>query len=574
MSGPVQGAPERPGTGAAGLDPAASMPATKAAAEAAGGPGAGPGGSGGGKGGAGGGRRRGGLLRSTAVFSSMTLLSRIAGFLRDALQSRVFGVSVAMDAFVIAYRIPNYLRRIFAEGSVQMAFVPVFNELRERGDERALKEFLDAMAGALLAVVLVFAAVGMLAAPLLARMFAPGALDDPEKLALIADMLRITFPYLVFISLMALVASVLNSFGRFALPAVTPVLHNLVMIVAIVWVSRYFAEPVKALAWGVLVAGVLQLAVLWPALGRLGLRPRFKPGFRHPDVRRVAKLMVPTLFSSSVAQLNLLVGTVFASLLVTGSQTWLYLSDRLVEFPLGLFGVAIGTVILPHLSRRHAADDSEGYGAALDWALRMALLAGVPAAIGLLLLAEPLTSVVYQGGRFTPHDTRMAAISLAAMSIGIPAFMLTKVLAPAFYARQDTKTPMRAAIITVVANVLMTIAFTTPLWLWEVPGAHGGIALATGLAGIVNAWLLWRYLKRAGLVRLQPGWGLFWLRLVVACAVMAAAVLALSAWIGDWTAIGSLLLRAVLLLAVVVAGALAYGVAMLALGLRPRHLRH
>ncbi|MBJ6978283.1 MULTISPECIES: murein biosynthesis integral membrane protein MurJ [unclassified Luteimonas] len=548
--------------GAAGLDPAAATPAgsapgTPPAPPPANAP-----------------RRGGGLLRSTAVFSAMTLLSRIAGFLRDALQSRVFGVSVAMDAFVIAYRIPNYLRRIFAEGSVQMAFVPVFNELRERGDPRALKAFLDAMAGALLAVVLVFAAVGMLAAPLLARMFAPGAIDDPEKLALIADMLRITFPYLVCISLMALVASVLNSFGRFALPAVTPVLHNLVMIAAIVWGSRYFAEPVKALAWGVLVAGVLQLALLWPALGRLGMRPAFKPGFRHPDVRRVARLMVPTLFSSSVAQLNLLVGTVFASLLVTGSQTWLYLSDRLVEFPLGLFGVAIGTVILPHLSRRHAAEDSEGYGVTLDWALRMALLAGVPAAVGLLLLAEPLTAVVYQGGRFTPHDTRMAALSLSAMSIGIPAFMLTKVLAPAFYARQDTKTPMRAAIITVIANVVMTIAFTTPLWLWDVPGAHGGIALATGLAGIVNAWLLWRYLKRAGLARLQPGWGVFWLRMAVACAAMAATVLALSRWIGDWTAIDSLLLRAALLLAVVAAGALAYGVAMLALGLRPRHLRH
>lgn len=547
-----------------GLDPAASMPAaTPAGTGAASAPPAGRGK-----------RRGGGLLRSTAVFSAMTLLSRIAGFLRDALQSRVFGVSVAMDAFVIAYRIPNYLRRIFAEGSVQMAFVPVFNELRERGDPRALKEFLDAMAGALLAVVLVFAAIGMLAAPLLARMFAPGALDDPEKLALIADMLRITFPYLVCISLMALVASVLNSFGRFALPAVTPVLHNVVMIVAIVWGSRWFAEPVKALAWGVLVAGVLQLALLWPALGRLGMRPRFRPGFGHPDVRRVAKLMVPTLFSSSVAQLNLLVGTVFASLLVTGSQTWLYLSDRLVEFPLGLFGVAIGTVILPHLSRRHAAEDGEGYAAALDWALRMALLAGVPAAIGLLLLAEPLTAVVYQGGRFTPHDTRMAALSLAAMSVGIPAFMLTKVLAPAFYARQDTKTPMRAAIITVVANVVMTIAFTTPLWLWDVPGAHGGIALATGLAGIVNAWLLWRYLKRAGLVRLQPGWGVFWARMAGACAAMAATVVALGRWVGDWTAVDSLLQRAVLLLAVVAAGALAYAVAMFAMGLRPRHLRH
>lgn len=518
--------------------------------------------------------RKAGLLRSTSVFSAMTLLSRIAGFARDALQSRLFGSSAAMDAFVIAYRIPNYLRRIFAEGSMQMAFVPVLNEIRERGDDAALKEFIDRMAGSLFAVVFVVSGLGMLAAPVIAGLFAPGSVDEPEKFGLIVQMLRITFPYLLFISMMALVASVLNSFGKFALPAVTPVLHNLVMISAMVWLAPHFAEPAQALAWGVLIAGILQLIVLWPALGRLGLRPTLKPGFGHPDVRRVAKLMVPTLFSSSVAQLNLLVGTMFASVLVTGSQTWLYLSDRLVEFPLGLFGVAIGTVILPHLSRRHAATDTKGYSAALDWGLRLALLVGVPAALGLLLLAEPLTSVVYQGGKFTAHDTRMAAISLSAMSLGIPAFMLSKVLSPAFYARQDTKTPMRAAIWTVLANVAMTVAFTLPLWLNEIEGAHGGIALATGLAGIFNAWLLWRYLRRDGLLKPQPGWGRHLLRIAVGCAAMTAVVLALSFRVGDWTAIGNPWWRVGLLLGVVAAGAAAYGAALLAMGLRPRDLRH
>ena len=515
-----------------------------------------------------------GLLRSSAVFSAMTLLSRIAGFARDALQSRIFGSSAAMDAFVIAYRIPNYLRRIFAEGSMQMAFVPVLNEIRERGDKAALKDFVDHMAGALFSVVFVVAGIGMLAAPLIAAVFAPGAVDEPGKFELIEQMLRITFPYLIFISMMALAASVLNSFGKFALPAVTPVLHNLTVIAAMLWLAPRFDVPAKALAWGVLAAGILQLLVLWPSLGKLGLRPTLKPGFGNPDVKRVAKLMLPTLFSSSVAQLNLLVGTIFASLLATGSQTWLYLSDRLVEFPLGLFGVAIGTVILPHLSRRHAATDAEGYGAALDWGLRLALLAGVPAALGLLLLAEPLTAVVYQGGKFTGHDTRMAAISLSAMSLGIPAFMLSKVLSPAFYARQDTRTPMRAAILTVIANVVLTIALTTPLWLNKVPGAHGGIALATGLAGIFNAWLLWRYLKRAGLLRPQAGWGRYWLRLGVACAVMAAVVLGLRLYIGDWTTMPSLLHRAPLLLAVVAAGGIAYVLALLAMGMRPRDLRH
>lgn len=521
-----------------------------------------------------GGPRGGGLLRSTSIFSAMTLLSRIAGFVRDMLQAKMFGSSPAMDAFVIAYRIPNYLRRIFAEGSVQMAFVPVLNELRERGDQAAVKEFIDRMAGALFAVVFVVCGLGVLAAPVIAGVFAPGSIDEPEKFGLIVDMLRITFPYLLFISMMALAASVLNSFGRFALPAITPVLHNLVVIAAMLWLAPRFAEPVKALAWGVLVAGILQLIVLWPALGRLGLRPRLKPGFRHPDVRRVAKLMVPTLFSSSVAQLNLLVGTIFASLLVTGSQTWLYLSDRLIEFPLGLFGVAIGTVILPHLSRRHAATDAEGYSAALDWALRLALLAGVPAGLGLLLLAEPLTAVVYQGGEFTARDTRMAAISLSAMSIAVPAFMLSKVLSPAFYARQDTKTPMRAAIQTVLVNVGLTIAITFPLWHYGVDGAHGGIALATALAGIFNAWVLWRALRRQGLLRLQPGWAKHLLRIAGACAAMTAVVLALDAWLGDWTAMTNPWHRAGWLLVVVAAGASTYGLVLLVLGLRPRDLRH
>src|SRR5690606_27856659 len=371
------------------------------------------------------------------------------------------------------YRIPNYLRRIFAEGSMQMAFVPVFNELRQRGDKGALKDFLDHMAGALCAVVLVVVAIGMLAAPLVAGLFAPGNLDDPFKHALTAQMLRITFPYLFFISLMALVASVLNSFGRFALPAVTPVLHNVTVIAAMFWLAPLLEVPPVGLAWGVLVAGVVQLAVLWPALGRLGLRPRFKAGFRHPDVRRVAKLMVPTLISSSVAQLNLLVGTVFASLLVTGSQTWLYLSDRLVEFPLGLFGVAIGTVILPHLSRRHADSDTESYSHALDWAMRMALLLGVPAALGLILMAGPLTATIYQYGGFTASGTRMAAVGLSAMAVGVPALMRSKVRMPAFVARQDTRTPMRAAIWTIAVNVLLTTAITMPLWRGEVEGAHG-----------------------------------------------------------------------------------------------------
>jgi len=516
-----------------------------------------------------------GLLRSSAVFSAMTLLSRIAGFVRDMLQGMLFGTGGAMSAFIVAYRIPNFLRRVFAEGSMAMAFVPVLNEIKQRGDKAALKDFIDNMAGALCAVVLVVAAAGVLLAPLVAGLFTPGwAVDQPEKFAQASAMLRVTFPYLTFISMMALAASILNSFGKFGLPAFTPVLHNLTMIAAMFWLAPRFDVPPVGLAWGVLIAGFLQLVLLWPALGRLGLRPRLRLGFRHPEVRKVGRLMLPTLFSSSVAQVNLLVGTAFASLLVDGSQDWLYYSDRLIEFPLGLFGVALGTVILPHLSRRHADADASGYSASLDWGMRTALLVGVPAGLGLMLLAEPLTATIYNYGKFTDHDTRMSAISLTVMAVGIPGFMLSKVLAPAFYARQDTKTPMRAAIWTVAINVLLTVAITWPLWHNGVAGAHGGIAAASGIAGLFNAWLLWVYLRRAGLHQPQPGWGRYLLRMLVASIAMVAVVLAIRMWVGEWAAIDNWRLRVGWLLFAVAAGAAAYGLAQVALGLRPRHLRH
>ena len=515
---------------------------------------------------------RGGLLRSTAVFSAMTLLSRIAGFVRDMVQAHLFGAGGIVDAFAVAYRIPNYLRRIFAEGSFASAFVPVLSELREKGDPAALKDFLDHVAGALCATVLVVSGLGMLAAPLVVALIAPGSLDDPAKFGLTADLLRIVFPYLALVSMTALAGAVLNSFQRFALPAVTPVLHNLAVIAAMLLLSPLLAVPVTALAWGVLAAGVLQLVLLWPAMGRLGLRPRLRLDLRHEGVRRVGRLMLPTLFSSSVAQLNLIVGTVFASLLVDGSQSWLYYSDRLVEFPLGLFGVALATVILPHLSRRHAAEDAEGYANALDWGLRTVLLLAIPAALGLALLAEPLSVTMFERGEFSAADSRMTALSLVAMSLGIPGFMASKVLLSAFYARQDTRTPMRAAVATVLVNVALTAALVTPLWLGAVPGAHAGIALATGLAGLANAWLLWRALRRQAHFTLAAGWGRHLLRILVASLALAAAVLGTVHLVGDLRA-WSGAARWGLLLAEVAAGAAAYGLALMACGWRPRELR-
>jgi len=512
------------------------------------------------------------LLRSTLTFSAITFLSRIAGYVRDLLLARLFGASVAMDAFLIAYRIPNFLRRIFAEGSFQQAFVPVFTKVRQGGDAAAQRHLIDHVAGALAAVVLVVTALGMLCAPLITAVFAPGALADPAKFELTSDMLRITFPYLALISLTALAAGVLNSHGRFALPALTPVLHNLAVIAAAIWLAPLMDVPVKALAWGVLAAGVVQCAVQWLALARLGMVPRPRMDFSDPGVRHVLRLMLPTIFGSSVAQINLLAATLYASLLATGSQTWLYLTDRLLEFPQGMFGVALGTVILPQLSRKHAATDAAGYSATLDWGLRMALLVALPATLGLAVMAEPITATLYQYGKFTDFDTRMAGLSLGALALGLPGFMLAKVLAPAFFARQDTRTPMRAAVATVVFNVVLMTAVVVPLWWYQVEGGHAGIALCTAIAGSLNAVLLWRHLRRQGLFQAQPGWARFLVRLGLACLAMVALLVAARVWVGPWQPLTAQW-RLIHLAWVVPAAAITYAMALYAGGLRYRHFR-
>lgn len=518
-------------------------------------------------------RQGGGLSRAAGVFGSMTLLSRFAGFARDWLQAVTFGTGSAVSAFVVAYRIPNYLRRIFAEGSFASAFVPVLSELRERGDEAAVQDFIDHVAGALFAVVVVVTALGWLAAPWIARLFlifASGTNSIPVELT--AEMLRITFPYLTFISMTALAGGVLNSFRHFGLPAFTPVLHNLGVIAAMLLLAGMLEVPEKALAWGVCLAGLAQWMLLWPAMRRLGLRTRFRFNLRHEGVRKVFRLMLPTLFSSSVSQFNLLVGTMAASLLVGNAQSWLYYSDRLIEVPLGLFGVAIGTVILPHLAARFADQDDSGYARSLDWGLRSVLLVGVPAALGLALLAEPICATLFTYGAFTADDAAMSAIAIRCMAIGVPAFMLSKVLLAAFYARQDTRTPMRAAIATVFANIVLTAALVAPLWFHGVRAAHGGIALATALAGVLNAWLLVRALRARQVLQPEPGWGRFLLQMALGSVIMLALLLGVLHWLGDWTAWGAVR-RVATLAAVVGGGALVYGLGLLVGGWRFRDWR-
>ena len=507
-----------------------------------------------------------GLLRSGMVVGSMTMLSRVLGLIRDVTIAALFGAGSGADAFFIAFRIPNFLRRLFAEGAFNQAFVPVLSEYattRSREETRAL---LNATAGSLGVVLLAITVVAILAAPWLVWVFAPGFKDDGQgKLAMTADMLRLTFPYLMLISLTAFSGSILNSWNRFAVPAFTPVLLNVSMIGAAFLLSPHLSVPIMALAWGVLIAGIAQLMFQVPFLLRLGLLPVPKPDFRHPGVRRVLRLMGPALFGVSVSQINLLLDTVLASLLAAGSVSWLYYSDRLVELPLGVFGIAIATVILPALSRKHASQDPEHFSKMLDWGLRAVLLIGLPATLALLLLAEPLLIALFHYGAMTDHDVVMAARSLRAYSLGLLAFMLIKVLAPGFYARQDTKTPVKIGVVAMVANMVFNLALIMPL-------AHAGLALATAMSAYLNAFLLGRGLTRRGWLNFRPGWGRFALQLAAGCVVMTAVLLWLTPdwaqWL-DWSAP----VRVAAIVGLVVLGCGVYLALLALMGIRVHHFR-
>ncbi|MGZ8216745.1 murein biosynthesis integral membrane protein MurJ [Methylomagnum sp.] len=508
------------------------------------------------------------LLKSTAVVGGMTLASRILGFVRDMVIARYFGADAGTDAFFVAFKVPNFLRRLFAEGAFSQAFVPVLSEYRERHTPNELREFLDNTAGTFALVLALLSGAGMVAAPLLILLFAPGFYQNPEQYGLSVEMLRVTFPYLFFICLTAFSGGILNTWGHFALPAATPVFLNLVMISAAVWLAPQLESPVMALAFGVLLAGAVQLAIQIPALVRLGLLPRPRLAFDDPGVRRVMRLMAPAIFGGSVGQLNLLINTLIASFLVSGSVSWLYYSDRLVEFPLGIFGVAIGTVILPHLSKHHAGEAREAFSHSVDWALRWVALIGVPATLGLALLAEPLIFTLFQYDHFSAHDATMAARSLMAYAVGLIGFVGVKVLVPGFSARQDLATPARYGVYAVVVNVALSLllVFAIAPAGWE----HAGLALAVSLSALVNAMLLLVKLMRDGIYRPQPGWFRFAAGLVVGNAVMAA-VLVYAAGHHPWQAWASA--ERVLNLGVWIAvGFAAYVLTLAVMGLRPRHV--
>lgn len=506
----------------------------------------------------------------------MTLLSRVLGLVRDIIFARLFGASFVMDAFFVAFRIPNIFRRWSAEGAFSQAFVPVFADYDQQRSRAEVRDLVDQVSGTFGVLLLGFTALGILAAPLLILMFAPGfaaASTDAGRFALAVDMLRLTFPYLLFISLGALAGGILNTYHRFGVPAFSPVLLNVVMIVFAAFIAPHYHRPGMALAAGVFAAGVVQLAFMLPSLRRIGMLPRPRWGWSHPGVRRIMTLMLPAIFGSSVAQISILLDTLIASFLVTGSISWLYYADRLMEFPLGVFGVALATVILPNLSRQHASASREHFSATLGWSMRFTVLISLPASVGLVLLAEPVLATMFLGGAFHVEDVRMSALSLMAYAAGLTALTLVKVLAPGFFARQDTRTPVRVGLIALAANMGFNVLVVVP-WAWSgLPAPHALLAASTSLSGCLNAALLYRGLRRDGV--LPPAGRLllpFLLRVAAASTAMGVFLLVCTPALTVWLDAG-LLARCIRLGAIISGAVLVYFAGLFACGVRPGDLR-
>jgi putative peptidoglycan lipid II flippase len=459
------------------------------------------------------------LLRAAASVSAMTLASRITGFVRDALIAVFFGAGAATDAFTVAFRIPNLLRRLFAEGAFSQAFVPILGEYKAKHGDEATRELAGKVLGVLAVVLFIVAAIGVLAAPAIVWATAAGFARDADKFGLTVAMLRICFPYILFVSLVSFAAGLLNTYGSFKAPAFAPVLLNLSFIAFTVLAAPHFAQPVMALAWAVFVGGILQLVFLLPFLKAVRMLPRPRWAPRDPGVRRILKLMAPAALGVSVAQISLVINTQIASFLGDGAVSWLYFADRLMEFPSALLGVALGTVLLPSLVRRHAESDPKAYSHLIDWGLRLALLLALPAALGLAMLALPLVTTLFWHGEFTQASVRMTRLALVAYATGLGGLILVKILAPAFYARQDIRTPVKVAIVTLVVTQLLNLAFIKGFGM-----GHEALALSISVAAWVNAGALWWLMRRSGAYVPEPGWGAFLLKLGIALYLMSGAI--------------------------------------------------
>lgn len=502
------------------------------------------------------------LLKSLAAVSTMTMFSRQLGFARDVIVARFFGAGMATDAFFVAFKLPNLLRRIFAEGAFSQAFVPILAEYKSQQGEQATRTFIAYVSGLLTLVLAIVTVLGMLAAPWVIYITAPGFVDTPDKFALTSALLCITFPYILLISLASLVGAILNTWNRFSIPAFAPTLLNVSMIGFALFAAPYFYPPVLALAWAVVVGGVLQLGYQLPYLRKLGMLVLPRLTLRDAGVWRVMRQMGPAILGVSVSQISLIINTIFASFLVSGSVSWMYYADRLMEFPSGVLGVALGTILLPPLAKSFSSGNQDEYSRLMDWGLRLCFLLALPSAIALGILAKPLTVALFQYGKFSAFDAAMTQHALVAYSVGLMGLILVKVLAPGFYSRQDIKTPVKIAIITLIMTQVMNLTFISSL-------KHAGLALSIGLAACLNAALLYWQLRQQKIFQPQPGWAVFLSKLGVAVLVMAGVLMSVMWLMPCWDQ-GNMLERLLRLAVVVVAGVVAYFAVLAGLGFRPR----
>ncbi|WGL94162.1 murein biosynthesis integral membrane protein MurJ [Arsenophonus nasoniae] len=502
------------------------------------------------------------LLKSLAAISSMTMFSRILGFIRDAIIARFFGAGMATDAFFVAFRLPNLLRRIFAEGAFSQAFVPILAEYKNQQGDEATRTFIAYVSGLLTLILAIVTLAGILAAPWIIYITAPGFTDTPDKFDLTVRLLRITFPYILLISLVSLGGAILNTWNRFSVPAFAPTLLNISMIMSVLLLAPYCEPPIIALAWGVFAGGILQLLYQLPYLKKIGMLVLPRISLCNSGVWRVMKLMGPAIIGVSVSQISLIINTIFASFLQSGSVSWMYYADRLMELPTGVLGVALGTILLPSLAKSFSTGDHQQYQRLMDWGLRLCFLLALPCAIALAILAQPLTVSLFQYGNFTGYDAVMTQRALIAYCVGLMGLIIVKVLAPGFYSRQDIKTPVKIAIITLILTQLMNLAFIGPL-------KHAGLALSIGLAACFNALMLYWQLRRQAIFIPLAGWGKFLVKLVAALMVMVAVLLLVLNFMPAWEQ-GNMLMRIMRLLLVVFAGAISYFAALFVFGFRLR----
>lgn len=505
------------------------------------------------------------LLKKGSIVTAMTLISRILGLLREVLVANLLGAGLAADVYVVVQKIPNLLRRLFAEGAFAQAFVPVFAEYQTKESREAVLQLLNKVSGTLGLIVLVITVLAMLGSPLVMSVYMFEWRDEPEKLVLASELLKITFPYLFFITLTGLAGSVLNSVGRFAVPAVTPTILSICQIAGALVATGELNDQARVLAWAIFAAGLLQLLVQLPFLWREGLLPRPSWGWRDAGVQKVLTLMLPAMFGVSVGQIGLMLDGFFLSFLETGSVAWLYYADRLLEFPLGLFGIATATVVLPTLSRCAATADQSQFNKTLDWGLRFQLIIGLPAAAGLMVLAEGLVFTVFQHGAFTVADATRTSTALVAYSFGLLSFMFVKVLATGFYSKQDTRTPVRIGMIALAVNIVGNVVLMFPL------GAVG-LALSSAISGSVNALLLFWMLRRKGVFHPEAGWLKWLLQIGVATLLMAAVVAKCSPNTAEWAA-ATVVTRSWWTAGLVALGGAVYVAALLAVGVRVRHIK-